>query len=125
MIISRDFFNGRFIHCHVTSLNLIFVNVSYVHSENGIEISFFTILPFTSAGVEVAPPVVTTVEATAGVVTDETVCVGAGCVVADCDTTTGAVAMSGPGKAFAETTCGVPDDPVWRLSLSCPSSIKF
>ena len=80
---------------------------------------------FTSAGVEVAPPVVTTVEATAGVVTDETVCVGAGCVVADCDTTTGAVAISGPGKAFAETTCGVPDDPVWRLSLSCPSSIKF
>lgn len=71
----------------------------------------FTIL-FTSAGVElVAPPVVTTVEATAGVVTDDTVCVGAGCVVA-CDTTTGAVAISGPGNAFAETTWGVPDDPV-------------
>ena len=94
--------------------------------KTGFKFNHFKIL-FTSAGVElVAPPVVTTVEATAGVVTEETVCVGAGCVVAcDCDTTTGAVAISGPGNAFAETTCGVPDDPVWRLSLSCPSSIKF
>ena len=60
---------------------------------------------------------------TPGVVTDETVCVGAGSVVAGCDTTS--VTISGPGKAFAETTCGVLDDPVWRLSLSCFSSIKF
>ena len=62
-------------------------------------------------GVEIVPVAVTTVEATAAVVTDETVSVGAGLVVVGYGTTAGAAVTSGPSTAFA----------VWPfIEIICP-----